>query len=114
MELVGPSFVIVKNGKLLNKYEIIARIKTPKGTHSTLYYFDTEKDAELYRLYLQQVEGEKELNNLIDSSRTHNWEKREYEAFKETIDWNELPNKVKNIKFTTVTEFVEIRSKKDE
>lgn len=112
MELVGPSFCIVKNGRLINKYELIARIKTPKGTQSTLYYFDSKEDAELYRLYLMQLEGEKELNTLIDSSRTHNWERREYEEFKESIDWEEIPNKVKGIKFTTTTEFVEMRGQK--
>lgn len=109
MELSGPSFVIVKNGRLINKYELIERIRTPKGIQSTLYYFDTEEDAETYRLFLIQKKGEEELDRLICSNRTHKWERREYEAFKDTIDWAELPNKVKKIKFTSEEVFVEMR-----
>lgn len=112
MELVGPSFVSVKNGRLINKYELIERRLTPKGIFSTLYYFNREKDAELYRLYLLQKEGERQLNATIHSERTHNWERKELEAFKETIDWNELPAKIKNIKVDIEKAFVEIRGKK--
>jgi len=109
MELSGPSFVIVKNGRLINKYELIARVRTPKGIKSTLYYFNTPEDAEIYRLYLIQQQGEKDLNKLIHSPRTHMWERKEYEAFKESIDWKELPAKVKKLKFTSETVFVEMR-----
>lgn len=109
MELSGPSFVIVKNGKLINKYELIARVRSPKGIQSTLYYFNTEKDAELYRQYLIQCEGLKSLDKAITSRRIFNWERKEYEDFKESIDWDELPAKIKDIKFTSETVFVEIR-----
>ena len=112
MELSGPSFVIVKNGRLLNKYELIARVRTPKGIQSTLYYFDKEPDAELYRLYLIQQQGKKELDKVISSDRTYLHDKREYQEFRDSIDWDELPNKAKKIKFTTETEFVEIRGMK--
>lgn len=96
----------------MNKYELIARSSTPKGIFSTRYYFNKEKDAELYRLYLLQKEGERQINAVIKSERTHNWERREYQEFKESIDWNELPAKVKNIKFISETDFVEMRGKK--
>lgn len=109
MELSGPSFVIVKNGRLINKYELIARVRTPKGITSTLYYFDSEADAELYKEYLLQREGEKELDKTIASRRIFNWERKDLEEFKESIDWDELPAKIKDIKVTSETVFVELR-----
>lgn len=109
MELSGPCFVIVKNGRLINKYELIARVRTPKGIQSTLYYFTTEEDAETYRLYLIQKEGEKELNRIIQSDRTYLHDKKDYKAFRDSIDWAELPAKVKKIKVETLNEFVEMR-----
>lgn len=112
MELSGPSFVIVKNGRLLKKYEVIARSCSPKGIQTTAYYFNKKRDAELYYQYLNQIEGEKSLNNLINSDRTFKWEKKEYQDFKDSIDWNELPSKIKKIKFTSETTFTEVRKKK--
>lgn len=109
MELSGPCFVIVKNGRLINKYELIARVRTPKGIQSTMYYFDTPEDAEIYREYLIQKEGAKELDRVIHSERTYLKDKKEYEEFRDSIDWATLPTKVKKIKVEVLTDFVEMR-----
>ena len=93
----------------MNKYELIARVRTPKGIQSTLYYFKTLADAEIYRLYLIQQEGAKELDRVIRSERTYQHDKREYEEFRASIDWDTLPAKVKKIDVEIETAFVEMR-----
>lgn len=103
---------MVRNGKPCNKYLLITRERTPKGITSVLYFFDTVEAAELYLRFLQQVEGQKFIESIIHASRTPLWEKREFRDFQETIDWDELPAKIKNIKFTTETVFTEIKAKK--
>lgn len=113
MDIKGPAFVIMKDGKMLNKYEIVTTKKTLAGYQNTCFYFNSKKDAELYLRFLQQVEGEKFIKDILSSRRTPNWEKKEFREFEETIDWDELPAKVRNIKFTTVSNFVEIRNRND-
>lgn len=112
MDISGPSFCAIRNGKPCNKYLLITREKTPKGIHNVLYFFTTKNDAEFYLRFLQQKEGERFLNSVLNSSRTPLWEKKEYDEFKESIDWEEIPAKVRDIKFTTEIVFTEIRSKK--
>lgn len=112
MDISGPSFCAVRNGKPCNKYLLITRERTPKGITNVLYFFDTVEAAELYLRFLQQVEGQKFIEGVIHSSRTPLWEKREFRDFQETIDWDELPAKIKNIKFTTETVFTEIKARK--
>lgn len=112
MDISGPAFCIVKDGLPFNKYEIVTTERTPKGISSTAYYFNTLEDAELYLRFLQQKEGERYIDSVLSSTRTPNWEKKEFIEFQESIDWNEIPAKVKSVKFTTRTSFVEIRTKK--
>ena len=112
MDISGPSFCKVRNGKPCNKYLIITRERTPKGIYNVLYFFKTVNDAELYLRFLQQKEGERFIKSVIGSTRTPLWEKKEFKEFKDSIDWEEIPAKVKKIKFTTETVFTEIRSKK--
>lgn len=112
MDISGPSFCGIRNGKPCNKYLIVTRVQTLKGITNVLYFFDTKDDAELYLRFLQQVEGEKFVNSVIHSNRTPIWERREFVEFKESIDWEELRVKVKDIKFTTETVFVEMRKRK--
>lgn len=112
MDISGPSFCPVRNGKPCNKYLIITRAHSLKGISNVLYFFDTKNDAELYLRFLQQLDGEKFVNSVIHSNRTPLWEKKEFRDFKESIDWDEIPAKVKDIKFTKETVFTEIRSKK--
>lgn len=96
----------------MNKYELIARVRTPKGFQCTMYYFKSEKDAEIYKEYLLQQEGAKELDRLIKSDRTYLHERREYEEFRKSIDWKTLPAKAKKIKVEIQTKFVETRGLK--
>lgn len=112
MDIRGPCFYKIKNGQPFNKYEILASRRTPKGIHTTKYYFDTEDDAELYLLYLYQCQGRRNLETTLHSERTYKWEKRELEAFMDSIDWQELPDRVKDIKVTIETTFVEMRPKR--
>lgn len=100
MRIGGPAFCSIKGGLPFNKYEVLTSQLTPKGLLFTHYYFDNVDDAELYIRYLQQVEGLNDLKRQLRSSRTYLYEKRELEEFMETIDWDELPNKVKNLTFT--------------
>ena len=93
----------MKNGVAFNKYEVAATETTPFTITTNLYYFDDKDEAELYVKYLLQENGEKELNRLLVSDRTFKWEKEEYRAFKNSINWDELRNAVKNLQFTTET-----------
>lgn len=112
MSISGPCFCPIKGGRPFNKYEVVYRTRTPKGLESIKYYFDTEQDAELYLLFLYQQEGLRDINKVLSSTRTYFWEKEAYKAFKESIDWEELPAKIKNIKVIKERVFVEIRGKK--
>ena len=112
MDISGPSFCKVRNGKPCDKYLIITRARTPKGITNVLYFFDKQSDAEIYLRYLQQIDGQQFRESVINSTRTPIWEKKEYKTFKESIDWEELPAKVKNIKFIQEIEFTEIRARK--
>jgi len=103
MNVSGPCFVIMKNGAAFNKYEVAATENTPLAIITTLYYFDDKDDAELYVKFLLQENGLRELNKLLASDRTFKWEKEEYEVFKNSINWDELRNKVKSLTFTTQT-----------
>lgn len=109
MDIRGPCFYKIRNGQPFNKYEILASKNTPKGIYTTKYWFDTEEDAETYLRYLYQCNGHHQLETLMHSDRTYKWEKAEYQKFIDSIDWNELPDKIKNIKFQTETTFVEMR-----
>ena len=109
MDIRGPCFYKIRNGQPFNKYEILASKRTPKGTYTTKYWFDKEEDAELYLMYLFQCQGERELDALMHSDRTYKWEKRELQEFIDSIDWEELPNRIANMKFETETTSVEMR-----
>lgn len=111
MDIRGPCFYKIKNGQPFNKYEILASKRTPKGIYTTKYWFNTAEDAETYLMYLYQCEGGKNLEALMHSDRTYLWEKRELQKFIDSIDWNELPNKIKNIQVQTETTFVEMRAR---
>lgn len=112
MEISGPSFCPIRNGKPCNKYLIITRERNPKGVLNTLYFFTNQDDAEVYLRFLQQVEGRRFVDSVLHSTRTPLWEKKEFRDFEESIDWEELPAKIKKIEFTTETVFTEIRTQK--
>lgn len=95
----GPCLVIIKNGEPFNKYEVVATETTPLCITTEVFYFDNKDDAELYVLYLQREAGLDDIEKLLRSDRTFLWEKREYEEFMKTIDWDEYKNKVKDLKF---------------
>lgn len=112
MNISGPCFCPIKGGRPFNKYEVVCKASAPKGVEVTKYYFDNQEDAEIYLLFLRQQEGLNNLNKMILSPRTYAWERKEYQEFKESIDWEELPAKIKNIKVIKEKVFVEIRGKK--
>ena len=99
MNVSGPCFVIMKNGEIFNKYEVVATHKTPLLIVAEAFYFDKKDDAELYVKYLQREAGLKDINKLLSSDRTFKWEKEEYEEFKNSIDWDEYRRLVKDLKF---------------
>ena len=103
MNISGPCLVIVKNGAPFNKYEIAVTQTTPLAVITDLYYFEDKDEAEVYLMYLYQEAGERELNKLLSSDRTFKWEKEEYKQFMQTIDWDVLKNKAREIKFTKET-----------
>lgn len=112
MNVSGPCFVVVKNGVPFNKYEVNATSISPLGFKTDSFYFDKKEDAEIYYLFLLQEDGEKELNRLLASDRTFLWEKEEYRAFKKSINWQELKNKVKTLHYTKITTFVKATQKR--
>ena len=99
MKISGPCLVIIKNGEPFNKYEVVATESTPLCITTEVFYFTTKADAELYVLYLQREAGKKDIEKILHSDRTFLWEKKEYEDFKQTIDWNEYKDKIKSIKY---------------
>ena len=99
MNVSGPCFVIMRNGERFNKYEVVATTKTPLLIIAEAFYFDKEQDAELYVKYLQREAGLKDINKLLSSDRTFKWEKKEYEDFKDSIDWDEYKNQIKDLKY---------------
>lgn len=112
MNISGPCLVIVKNGAPFNKYEIAVTQTTPLAVVTDLYYFEDKEDAEVYLLFLYQEAGEKEINKLLTSERTFKWEKEEYRAFKKSIDWNLLKNKVKTLHYIKETVKIQRKAKK--
>lgn len=111
MDISGPCFCPIKDGRPFNKYEIVCRETVPKGIESTKYYFNTEEEAETYLLFLLQQDGLKEIDKVLSSKRSYKWEKLEYIKFRDSIDWEELPRKIKNMDIITEHVFVEIRMK---
>lgn len=105
MEISGPSHILVRNGIPYNKYEVVTRLRTPKGTLVNFYFFDKYKDAETYYMYLHQVYGVEDIDKAIANKRTFLWEKEELKAFKATLDLKTLEDAVKNIKFETDKQF---------
>lgn len=99
MNVSGPCFVSIKNGLPFGKYEVVATTKTPLSIITEAFYFEQNADAELYVKYLQQEAGLKDINKLLSSDRTFKWEKEEYRAFRDSINWDELRDAVKNLKF---------------
>lgn len=99
MNVSGPCFVLIKNGVPFNKYEVVATENSPLCITTEAFYFENKDDAELYVRYLQQEAGLKDINKLLSSNRTFKWEKEEYKEFKDSIDWDELRNAVKGLKF---------------
>lgn len=112
MSVSGPCFVIVKDGVPFNKYEVTHTTKLPFAIKTESFFFDNEKDAETYFLFLQQEEGKKELNRAINSDRTFLYERAELIAFKKTINWDELKNKAKTLHFIKQTTITNTRRKK--
>lgn len=107
MSISGPCFCPIKNGRPFNQYELVWVERTPKGYKTTKYYLRTKKAAELYCQYLQQLEGKEIIKGVLNSKRTYNWEKEEYEQFRDSIDWDTLPKKIKRLKVITETTFVQ-------
>ena len=99
MNVSGPCLVIVKNGVPFNKYEVVATKTSPLCITAEAFYFDNQDDAELYVKYLQREAGKEDIDKLLASDRTFLWEKKEYETFRDSIDWDELKNAVKDLKF---------------
>lgn len=107
MEVSGPDKVLLKNGLPFNKYEVVTRERTPKGTTATFYYFDRYADAELYYQYLLQVIGIQNLEKTINNKRTFLWEKKELQEFLDTIDRSILEEAIKDLIFIKETRFFE-------
>lgn len=105
MEITGPSHVLVRNGFICDKYEVVTRLRTPKGTLATFYFFDKYKDAETYYMYLHQVYGIQEVDKAIANKRTYLWEKEELKEFKASLDLTVLENAVKTLKFDKDEQF---------
>ena len=99
MNVSGPCFVSLKNGATFNKYEVVATEKTPLLIVTEAFYFENKDDAELYVKYLQREAGLSDIKKILASDRTFKWEKKEYEDFMETIDWDEYKRMVANLKF---------------
>lgn len=105
MEISGPCHILVRNGLPYDKYEIVTRLRTPKGLLATFYFFDKYKDAEVYYHYLLQVEGVANIDKAINNKRTYLWEKEELREFKASLDLTILENAVKKLKFETDEQF---------
>lgn len=105
MEISGPGHILVRNGLPYDKYEVVTRLRTPKGTLANFYFFDKYKDAETYYLYLHQVYGIEEVDKAIANKRTYLWEKQELKEFKASLDLTILENAVKALKFETEEHF---------
>lgn len=99
MNVSGPCFVMVKKGQPFNKYEVVLTETTPLTIKTKSYYFDKKSDAELYYKYLLQVVGEKEIKDFIAYNRNPQWEKNEYKEFRDSINWQELKDAVKDLVF---------------
>lgn len=99
MNVSGPCFVIIKNGEPFNKYEIVATENSPLCVTTEAFYFEKEDEAELYKKYLLQEAGLKNINKLLASDRTFKWEKDEYRTFRDSINWDDLREAVKGLKF---------------
>lgn len=112
MSVSGPCFVIMKDGVSFNKYEVTHTVQTPLLIKTDSFYFDNKDDAETYFLFLQQEEGEKELNKTINCDRTFLYEKEELIAFRNSINWDELRDKVKKMSYFTQTTVVKRKAKK--
>lgn len=109
MEISGPCHVLIRNGLIYDKYEVVERLRTPKGVLANFYFFETKDEAEVYYNYLLQVHGVEELDRTIANKRTYLWEKEELIAFKKTLDLSILEKAVKKIKFTKEEEFIPAR-----
>lgn len=105
MDISGPGHILVRNGLPYDKYEVVTRLRTPKGTLANFYFFDKYKDAETYYLYLLQVNGVNDIDKAIANKRTYLWEKEELREFKASLDLTILENAVKNLKFDTDEQF---------
>lgn len=88
-------------------------MRTPKGVHATLYWFNTETAAEAYLQYLTMLNGIKELEARIKSPKTYLWEKADLQKFRDTLDITPLERRVRRIKFTTEEVFIDTRQKNE-
>lgn len=86
MEISGPSHVLYRDGKPADSYLVTSTEKTMTEIKVWSYYFDNPEDAELYLRYLQQEEGMKNLNRVLASKKVPDYEKKDYRAFKDSID----------------------------
>lgn len=105
MEISGPGHILVRNGLPFDKYEVVERLRTPKGTLATFYFFDKYKDAEVYYHYLLQVHGVEDIDKAIANKRTYLWEKEELREFKASLDLTVLENAVAKLSFIKDEQF---------
>lgn len=112
MSVSGPCFVIMKDGVIFNKYEVTHTEQTPLLIKTDSFFFDSKDDAEIYYKFLLQEEGEKDLRRAINSDRTFLYEKEELIAFRNSINWDELKDKVKQMSYITQTTVVQRKAKK--
>lgn len=99
MNVCGPSFVKIKDGKTCNKYLVSTQEYSPFQIKSVCYYFDSKDDAELYYMFLLQEEGERNIKQFLAYGRNPAWEKLEMIEFRDSIDWQKLKDEVKDIQF---------------
>ena len=112
MSVSGPCFVIMKDGVPFNKYEVTQTEQTTFTIKTDSFFFDNKDDAETYFLFLQQEEGEKELQKAILADRTFVYEKEELIAFRDSIDWDVLRKKAAQLSFIKQTTVVKRKAKK--
>lgn len=88
MEVSNVCFVIMKDGKTLNKWEVYtAKPNQLNGRRSyTFYYLDTKEDAETLRLYLMHKECERISKGQLTRKYSYNKEREEWSQLLESLD----------------------------
>ena len=108
MSVSGPCLVIIKNGVPFNKYEVVKSARTVEGIVSEKWYFDSEDEAEIMSLYLQQLEGLEDVEMILRSKKRSKQEKTEYQEMLDTMDLERLPALVKQFHPVYEKAFVKI------